>query len=130
MFEHRTQAHGLEALIIVDPTSNQGKNASISCYKIREVLGLFRKIWDRLAATKSLVASKCEALVAQRAKIEGKDLPPVPTLDEASAQDILASVGMGTDFPGSGSHHRERRFLEGVMELVEFGSDLHTLDSQ
>lgn len=120
----------METVIIVDPTSNQGKNASISCYKIREVLSLFRRIWDRLSATKSLVASKCEALIASKGRPEGPEPLATPALDEASAAGVLASVGMGTDFPGSGSHHRERRFLEGVMELVEFGSDLHTLDSQ
>jgi len=130
VFEHRTQAHGMESVIIVDPTSNQGKNASMSCFKIRDVLALFRRIWDRLSATKSLVASKCEALNALKVKTEGADPLTGPSLDEASAAEVLASVGMGTDFPGSGSHHKERRFLEGIMELVEFGTDLHTLDSQ
>ena len=122
MFEHRTLAHGLEALIVVDPTSNQAKNASISCFKIRDVLALFKTISDKLTLAKSLISTKFDEFIAEKVRLEGAEALTDPTTDNFSAQHIMAALGLPHPPTDLKSDHRDRKFLEGVLGLVDYSA--------
>lgn len=106
----------------MDPTSNQGKNASVSCFKIREVLALFRGVYEKLVAAKELVAARFEEFLAAKVRAHGAEWLAQASSSDLPVAEIEEALGMRASKTESENGAKPRSFLEGILGLVDFSA--------
>ena len=70
-FEIRTLSHGVDALVILDPTSTQTKNVTPHCFKLKEILVFFRNLDLKFEKLRDLVRESGELGEINEAKALG-----------------------------------------------------------
>lgn len=128
-FDARTPAHGPDALIVIDPMSMMGKNATPSCFKIREVLAFFKTISDRLTALKSRVAEIFETISAKKdsnIRVGESD----PDYHDTLAFQVLEASGLATGTATPEPCRPTKLTLTEILGLIEFRGMSTTLDEK
>lgn len=110
MLERREAGHGTDSLVITDPTSTQRKNATPSCFRVKEILAFFRELGEGLGALRARVGERFEAARA------------VGELSAEAELRVLEEAGM---VAARAEMRKKKPAIAGILRLIEF-RNMHT----
>ncbi len=118
MFAARELAHGTDTLVVTDPSSTQNKNATPSCYRIKDILLFFREFADKLNALRNIVSIRFEEALANTGK---------SSLTQQQLTEVVSKAGMAV-MRGKGSGSKTA--LASALGLVSFEHISTTFDER